>query len=78
MQHDTHQHPLQHPYDGLYRIINICDKLFPLVIKGHTEKVSIESLKAVFVTPVTAWEDEVTPSLAVETPPPSLPNIPCK
>ncbi|KAK7504021.1 hypothetical protein BaRGS_00004753 [Batillaria attramentaria] len=53
VRHDAHRHPLQRPYDGPFRIIDTNDKFYTLDINGRSEKVSVDRLKAAFVTPLT-------------------------
>lgn len=67
---DSHRHPLQRPYQGPYRIIDINDKFFTLDIKHRPEKVSIDRLKAAFVTPLTSPDDKRLSS-SPEAPSPS-------
>ncbi|GFO46848.1 Pol polyprotein [Plakobranchus ocellatus] len=58
---DSHKHPLQRPYDGPYLVLNKSDKFFTVDIKGRTETISIDRLKAAFVTQLTTAEsDEVS------------------
>ncbi|KAK3748814.1 hypothetical protein RRG08_065321 [Elysia crispata] len=47
---DSHKHPLQRPYDGPYLVLNKSDKFFTVDIKGRPETISIDRLKAAFVT----------------------------
>ena len=54
---DSHRHPLQRPYDGPYRVLNKSDKYFTLDVKGRTETVSIDSLKAAHVTQLATHKD---------------------
>ena len=62
VRNDAHRHPLQRPYDGPYRIINTNDKFYTLDIKGRSEKVSVDRLKAAFVTPLTTSEHKTVVS----------------
>ncbi|GFN79523.1 Pol polyprotein [Plakobranchus ocellatus] len=52
---DSHKHPLQRPYDGPYLVLNKSDKFFTVDIKGRpeTRSISIDRLKAAFVTQLT-------------------------
>ena len=70
VRNDAHRHPLQRPYDGPYRIINTNDKFYTLDIKGRSEKVSVDRLKAAFVTPLTTSEHKtvVSPTSPKTTP----------
>lgn len=68
---DCHRHPLQRPYRGPYRIIDTSEKFFTLDIKGRSEKISIDRLKAAFVTPLTSSNDKKRGS-SVEAPSPSI------
>ncbi|KAK3785800.1 hypothetical protein RRG08_050820 [Elysia crispata] len=54
---DSHRHPLQCPYDGPYRVLNKSDKYFTLDVKGRTETVSIDRLKAAHVTQLATHKD---------------------
>ncbi|KAK3784250.1 hypothetical protein RRG08_031634 [Elysia crispata] len=54
---DSHRHPLQRPYDGPYRVLNKSDKYFTLDVKGRTETVSIDHLKAAHVTQLATHKD---------------------
>ena len=69
---DCHRHPLQRPYEGPYRIIDINDKYFTLDFKGRSEKVSIDRLKAAFVTPLTSSGHKRLSPSTEEAVPPSL------
>ena len=51
---DSHKHPLQRPYDGPFLVVKKSDKYFTLEMKGHLETVSIDRLKAAFVTKLTS------------------------
>ena len=68
---DSHRHPLQRPYQGPYRVIETSDKFFTLDIKGRSEKVSIDRLKAAFVTPLTSPADDKRQSSSAEESSPS-------
>ena len=61
--------PLQRPYVGPYRIINTNDKFYTLDIKGRSEKVSVDRLKAAIVTPLTTSEHKTVVSLGPQDPP---------
>ena len=50
VRHDAHRHPLQRPYDGPYRVSKRHDKYFVLHMNGKLEKVTIDRLKAAYVT----------------------------
>ena len=53
VRHDSHKQPLQRPYDGPYRIINVKEKYFVLDINGKHQKNSVDRLKPAHVpTPV--------------------------
>ena len=47
---DSHRSPLQRPYEGPYRIIDTKDKYFIVDMKGRVEKISIDRLKAAYVS----------------------------
>ena len=49
---DSHQHPLQRPYDGPFRVLDKKEKHFTLDVRGRKETVSIDRLKSAFVTQV--------------------------
>ena len=68
VRNDAHRHPLQRPYDGPYRIINTNDKFYTLDIKGRSEKVSVDRLKAAFVTPLTTSEHKTVVSPGPQDP----------
>lgn len=68
VRHDAHRHPLQRPYDGPYSIIDTSDKFFTLHIKGRSEKVSVDRLKAAFVTLHTTPEKKTLVPPDVEVP----------
>ena len=70
---DAHCHPLKRPYDGPYRIIDTSEKFFTLNIKGRPEKVSVDRLKAAFVTPLTTSDQETV----VPPGPPNPPVVSC-
>ncbi|GFN87854.1 transposon ty3-g Gag-Pol polyprotein [Plakobranchus ocellatus] len=58
---DSHKHPLQRPYDGSYLVLNKSDKFFTVDIKGRPETISIDRLKAAFVTQLTTAGDTDRP-----------------
>ncbi|GFO32837.1 Gag Pol polyprotein [Plakobranchus ocellatus] len=58
---DSHKHPLQRPYDGPYLVLNKNDKFFTVDIKGRPETISIDRLKAAFVTQLTTAGDTDRP-----------------
>ncbi|GFN96787.1 Pol polyprotein [Plakobranchus ocellatus] len=58
---DSHKHPLQRPYDGPYLVLNKSDKFFTVAIKGRPETISIDRLKAAFVTQLTTAGDTDRP-----------------
>ncbi|GFN79016.1 pro-pol polyprotein, partial [Plakobranchus ocellatus] len=58
---DSHKHPLQRPYDGPYLVLDKSDKFFTVDIKGRPETISIDRLKAAFVTQVTTAGDTDRP-----------------
>ncbi|KAK3793147.1 hypothetical protein RRG08_024978 [Elysia crispata] len=58
---DSHKHPLQRPYDGPYLVLNKSDKFFTVDIKGRPETISIDRLKAAFVTQLTTTSDTDRP-----------------
>ncbi|GFN87946.1 Pol polyprotein [Plakobranchus ocellatus] len=58
---DSHKHPLQRPYDGPYLVLNKSDKFFTVDIKGRPETISIDRLKAAFVTQLTTAGDTDRP-----------------
>ncbi|KAK3701031.1 hypothetical protein RRG08_063284 [Elysia crispata] len=58
---DSHKHPLQRPYDGPYLVLNKSDKFFTVDIKGRPETISIDRLKAAFVTQLTTASDTDRP-----------------
>ena len=58
---DSHKHPLQRPYDGPYLVLNKSDKFFTVDIKGRPETISIDRLKAAFVTRLTTAGDTDRP-----------------
>ncbi|GFN78285.1 Pol polyprotein [Plakobranchus ocellatus] len=58
---DSHKHPLQRPYDGPYFVLNKSDKFFTVDIKGRPETISIDRLKAAFVTQLTTAGDTDRP-----------------
>ena len=68
---DSHRHPLQRPYDGPYRVLNKSDKYFTLDVKGRTETVSIDRLKAAHVTQL-ATHKESNPVHCPMDPPSSI------
>ena len=53
---DSHKNPLQRPYDGPYLVINKSDKYFTLSIKGYEETLSIDRLKAAFITKLSRFK----------------------
>ena len=57
VRNDAHRHPLQRPYDGPYRVIDTNDKYYTIDMKGRSEKVSVDRLKAAFVTQFTTTEN---------------------
>ena len=69
VRNDAHRHPLQRPYDGPYRIIDTSDKFYTLDIKGRVEKVTVDRLKAAFVTPITTAEEKTVVSPSAEVSP---------
>eukprot|EP00745_Piridium_sociabile_P019612 TRINITY_DN29676_c0_g1_i10.p2 TRINITY_DN29676_c0_g1~~TRINITY_DN29676_c0_g1_i10.p2 ORF type:complete len:227 (-),score=38.56 TRINITY_DN29676_c0_g1_i10:20-700(-) len=71
VRHDHHRHPLQRPYDGPYRIIDTNDKFYTIDIKGGVEKVSVDCLKAAFVTPLTTSESKTVFSPGTDVSPTS-------
>ncbi|CAN7975132.1 unnamed protein product, partial [Ixodes persulcatus] len=48
LRRDAVRRPLQHPYDGPYRVITRGDKLFTIDINGRQETVSIDRLKPAY------------------------------
>ena len=68
-----HCHPLQRPYDCPYRTN---DKFYTLDMKGRVE-VSLDRLKAAFVTPLTTSERKTVASPGIDVSPTS-PNILCR
>lgn len=50
---DSHRSPLQRHYDGPFRILEANDKYFVLDIKGKSEKVTVDRLKAAHIAPPT-------------------------
>ena len=63
VRRDSHKNPLQRPYDGPYLVINKSDKYFTLSIKGREETVSIDRLKAAFITDLTGCKNNNLQSL---------------
>ncbi|KAK3789903.1 hypothetical protein RRG08_006580 [Elysia crispata] len=61
VREDSHKHPLQRPYDGPYLVLNKSDKFFTVDIKGRPEPISIDRLKADFVTQLTTAGDTDRP-----------------
>lgn len=57
---DSHKHPLQRPYEGPYRVVTKSDKYFILDVKGRSETVSIDRLKAAFITQL-ATDNDIKP-----------------
>ncbi|GFR64786.1 Gag-Pol polyprotein [Elysia marginata] len=57
VRRDSHKHPLQRPYDGPYRVLNKNDKYFTVEVKGSSETITIDRLKAAFVTQLTTCKD---------------------
>ena len=45
VRHDAYKQPLQRPYNGPFRIVNIDPKYFTLDVKGKLQKVSLDRLK---------------------------------
>ncbi|GFR97519.1 Gag-Pol polyprotein [Elysia marginata] len=71
VRRDSHRHPLQRPYDGPYRVLNKKDKFFTVEVKGRAETISIDRLKAAFVTQLTTCGDNKRDPLSAKTPPSS-------
>ncbi|GFR65340.1 Pol polyprotein [Elysia marginata] len=71
VRRDSHRHPLQRPYDGPYRVLNKSDKFFTVEVKGRAETISIDRLKAAFVTQLTTSGDNKRDPLSAKTPPSS-------
>ncbi|GFO31284.1 Pol polyprotein [Plakobranchus ocellatus] len=57
VRRDSHKHPLQRPYDGPYRVLNKNDKYITVEVKGRSEVITLDRLKAAFVTHLTTCED---------------------
>ncbi|GFR68186.1 Gag-Pol polyprotein [Elysia marginata] len=57
VRRDSHKHPLQRPYDRPYRVLNKNDKYFTVEVKGRSETITINRLKAAFVTQLTTCKD---------------------
>ncbi|GFR76345.1 Pol polyprotein [Elysia marginata] len=76
VRRDSHKHPLQRPYDGPFRVLNKNDKYFTVEVKGRSETITIDRLKAAFVTQLTTCKDN-TPAPAkppLAAPPGSWPE----
>ncbi|GFR61292.1 Pol polyprotein [Elysia marginata] len=71
MCRDSHRHPLQRPYNGPYRVLNKSDKFFTVEVKGRAETISLDRLKAAFVTQLTTCGDNKRDPLSAKTPPSS-------
>ena len=50
IRRDDHRGPLERPYKGPYRIIETAEKFYTVDVDGHLEKISIDRLKAAYVT----------------------------
>ena len=49
VRHDAVHKPLQPPYDGLYRVLKLADKLYTLEIGNRHEVVSLDRLKPAYM-----------------------------
>ncbi|GFO24404.1 pro-pol polyprotein [Plakobranchus ocellatus] len=57
LRRDSHKHPLQCLYDGPYRVLNKNDKYFTVEVKGCPEIITLNRLRAAFVTHLTTCDD---------------------
>jgi len=51
IRHDAHRVPLQPPYDGLFRVLEVGDKAYIVDIGGKLEHVSVDHLKPAHLEP---------------------------
>lgn len=61
---DMVKKPLQRPYEGPYKVLHRSDKFFDLLIKGKSQRVTIDRIKPAFVVE----EEIVEPKTTVVTP----------
>ena len=71
VRHHANFHPLQRPYDGRRHIIDTNDKFYILDINGRLAKVSVDRVKAPFVTPLTTSERKTVISPGTDVSPTS-------
>ena len=67
--HDAIQKPLQHPYDGPYKVLYCSDKHFTLNIQGTRKTVSLDRLKPTHLEYTTTVQDTPQPSTITSTTP---------
>ncbi|GFO33310.1 Pol polyprotein [Plakobranchus ocellatus] len=73
VRRDSHKHPLYLLYDGSYRALNKNNKYFTVEVKGRSYIITLDRLKAAFVTHLTTCGDN-TPALT--EPPVTAPSGP--
>lgn len=67
---DSHKHPLQRPYEGPFKILEVSDKYFVIDMRGRKEKVSIDRLKAAHVTQITTGDHHAHQNQSCQSPNP--------
>ena len=61
VRHDAHRTPLQRPYDGPFKILEVHDKYYVLEMNGRHDSVSIDRLKTAYGTQVDRQPEPVPP-----------------
>ena len=75
--HDAIRKPLQHPYDGPYKVLKCAPKHFTLDIQGRSSTVSLDRLEPTHLEPRHTSASAAPPSNMQPTPEPkhNLPSI---
>ena len=73
VRHDAHRTPLQRPYDGPFKILEVHDKYYVLEMNGRHDSVSIDRLKTAYGTQVDRQPEPVPPPAV---PPRAVPSQP--